>query len=169
MITLSIAATLLVLAAPGYATWIADARIRSGAELIAGGLRQAQGEAIKRNEDVEFILDPTTGTGGWTLNVVSTPAIPLPAGLFIDGVRLTQFTVAPAGNTIVTFSGLGEVRLANADATTPIQQVDITASTGVTGTRDLRVLVGAFRTGIKICDPQWTVIDANDPKACPLP
>lgn len=169
LIALVIAVVLLVLAAPSYGVWVADSRIRAAADSLAGGLRLAQAEAVKRNEDVEFILDPTTNTGGWTLNVVATPATPMQSGTFSEGAGLTQFTVAPAGNTKVTFTGLGTIRANNADASTPFEQVTIGPSTGITGTRDLRVLVGAGRTGIKICDPRWTVINADDPKACPIP
>ena len=169
MIALAIAALLLVLAAPSYAVWVADSRIRSAADLIAGGLRTAQAEAVKRNEDIEFILDPTVDTGGWTLNVVATPATPMPEGTFREGASLTQFAVLPAGNTKVTFTGLGTVRAANADASTPIEQITISPSTGISGARNLRVLVGGLRSGIKICDPQWTLINADDPKACPTP
>jgi len=169
MIALAIAVTLLLLAAPNYATWVADSRIRAAADSIAGGLRLAQAEAVKRNEDIEFILDPTTDTGGWTLNVVATPATAMQSGTFREGASLTQLTVLPAGNTIVTFTGLGTIRATNADASTPFEQVTLAPSTGVTGSRNLRVLVGAGRTGIKICDPQWTIINADDPKACPTP
>jgi len=169
MIALAIAVTLILLAAPSYGVWVADSRIRAAADSLAGGLRLAQAEAVKRNEDIEFILDPTTTTGGWTLNVVATPATAMPAGTFAEGARLTQFTVLPAGNTIVTFTGLGTIRANNADGSTPFDQITIAPATGVAGTRNLRVLVGAGRTGIKICDPQWTVINADDPKACPTP
>lgn len=169
MIAMGIAVTLLVMAAPTYGLWVADSRIRAAADTIAGGLRLAQAEAVKRNEDIEFILDPTTNTGGWTLNVVATPATPMPAGNFAEGASLTQFTVLPAGNNIITFTGLGTIRAANADASVPFEQVTIAPSTGIAGARNLRVLVGGGRSGIKICDPQWTVINANDPKACPTP
>jgi type IV fimbrial biogenesis protein FimT len=169
MIALAIAVTLLVLAAPSYGVWVADSRIRAAADSIAGGLRLAQAEAVKRNEDIEFVLDPTTDTGGWTLSVVATPATAMPEGSFAEGARLTQFTVAPAGGTTVTFTGLGTIRANNADGTAPFEQITIAPSTGVAGTRNLRVLIGAGRTGIKICDPQWTVINADDPKACPTP
>jgi type IV fimbrial biogenesis protein FimT len=169
MIAMAIAVTLLVLAAPTYGVWVADSRIRAAADSLAGGLRLAQAEAVKRNEDIEFILDPPTDTGGWTLNVVATPATPMQAGELREGAPLTQLAVLPAGNTTVTFTGLGVIRANNADASTPIEQVTISPSTGVTGARSLRVLVGAGRTGIKICDPQWTVINADDPKACPTP
>lgn len=167
MISLAIAALLLVLAAPSYAVWVADSRIRAAADSIAGGLRVAQAEAVKRNQDVEFILDPTVDTGGWTLSLVSAPATPMEAGVFNEGARLTQFTVQPAGSTIVTFTGLGNIRPANADASAPFDQVTIAPSTAISGARTLRILVGGARTGIKICDPQWTLINANDPKACP--
>jgi len=168
MISLSIAALLAVLAMPTYSLWIADNQIRNAAESIASGLRYAQGEAIKQNATVEFILDPTTGTGGWTAQVIdrTTCAVlsPLQVGTFREGADKTALTALPAGATTVQFTALGGVALAPCDLSPTLNRVQITSATGVAGTRDLEVLVGNNRTGIKICDPKWP---ANDPKGCP--
>ena len=66
LIGLAIAALLVMLALPSYSVWIADAQIRNAAESIASGLRYAQGQAIARNAAIEFVIDTTAGTGGWT-------------------------------------------------------------------------------------------------------
>jgi hypothetical protein len=63
----------------------------------------------------------------------------------------------------VTFTGLGQIG-PNANGTPALTQVQVATSTGVAGTRNLNVLVGGNRTGIKICDPKWP---ATDPKGCP--
>jgi prepilin-type N-terminal cleavage/methylation domain-containing protein len=106
LVAVAIAALLLVMAAPQYALWIADAHIRSAAESIASGLRWAQAEAIKRNTQVEFILNPTTATGGWDAHVVTDAAgVFVQTGKFADGAGNSQFAVIPAGTTTVTFSG----------------------------------------------------------------
>ncbi len=164
MIALAIAALLAILAMPGYSLWIADGQIRNAAESIASGLRYAQGEAIKQNSQVEFVLDPTTGTGGWIARLVATPLPPLQVGSFREGADRTTLTALPAGTTTVTFTGFGTIAAANADASAPLTQVQVTSANAVAGARNLNVLVGNNRTGIKICDPKWP---AADPKGCP--
>jgi prepilin-type N-terminal cleavage/methylation domain-containing protein len=164
MIALAIAALLAILAMPGYSLWIADGQIRNAAESIAGGMRYAQAEAIKESSQVEFVLDPTTGTGGWIARLVAAPAPPLQVGSFREGADRTTLTPLPAGTTTVTFTGFGTIAPANADASAPLTRIQVTSSTGAAGARNLEVLVGNSRTGIKICDPKWP---AADPKGCP--
>lgn len=159
MIGLAIAGMLLVLAAPNYAAWVADGQIRSAAESIAGGMRIAYGEAVKRNQSVNFILDPTTGSGGWQLVLVSDGST-LRSEVFGEGSKLAAFTATPAGGTTVTFTSLGQID----PATTDMTQVDVTFSGATVNTRPLTVLVGGGRTGIKVCDPHVTV--TTDPRFC---
>jgi type IV fimbrial biogenesis protein FimT len=174
MIGLAIAATLLVLALPSYTVWVADAQIRNAAESIASGLRTSLDQALKRNSRVEFILDPTTGTGGWIARLVEDGST-LQQAKFAEGADkalLTTIAVGGGPATKVTFTSLGGVNATNADGSAVLAQVQIT--TGIAGSRNLNVLVGggasgvagqASRTGIKICDPKWP---ATDPKGCPL-
>jgi type IV fimbrial biogenesis protein FimT len=180
MIGLAIAALLVVLALPSYQVWIADGQIRNGAESIANGLRFAQAQALARNATFEFTLDPTTGTGGWTvqqIDRVTCAAVGTPAQVatFQEGASLAAFLALQAGATTVQFTSLGAFA-APCDGSPILQEVRISSAAGVAGARDLRVLVGggvsgvagqASRAGIKICDPQWTLINPNDPKACP--
>jgi len=170
LIGLGIAALLMVLALPSFALWIADSQIRAAAESIATGLRYAQGEAIKRNSQVAFTIDPTTGTGGWTTTLVMDGST-LQGAAFAEGAGKVKPTAVPLGSTTVTFTGLGQIGPNAVGAT--LTEVDLTSSTGIAGTRDLNVLVGGGasgvagqgnRTGIKICDPKWP---ATDPKGCP--
>jgi len=170
MVALSIAGFLLVMAAPLYAEWVADNQIKNGAQLIADGARQAQAEAIRRNVPIELVLDPTAKTGGWIIQAQGGGTIQ--QAYFMAGADRVAFAVTPAGRNTITFSPLGIIDRPNADATLPFDTVDITST--VSGTRALRVLLGGQtaadkpgRTGIKICDPAWTAIDPNDPKACP--
>jgi type IV fimbrial biogenesis protein FimT len=163
MIGLSLGVILILLAAPNYAIWTADAQIRNATESIAEGMRFAHAEAIKRNTPVEFILDPTTATGKWDVNVVDTVGI-VQTGRFIEAATRAQFAVLPVAATIVTFNGMGAV-VANADATPTLTEVRITHFGTVSGTRPLRVLVGGGRTGIKICDPD-PGIPASSPRFC---
>ncbi len=61
MIGLTIAAILLLLAAPAYRDFIANTNVRNAAENTLAGLRQANAEAVKRNAPVQFSLI----AGGW--------------------------------------------------------------------------------------------------------
>jgi len=171
LIGLAIAALLTVLALPNYSLWVADAQIRSAAESLATGLRYAQAEAVKRNQQVAFTIDPTTGTGGWTATQVIDGAV-LQTATFQEGASLVTFATLPAASTTVTFTGLGQIGPNALGAS--MQEVRLNSSTGLAGVRQLYVLVGGFgasgvagqgnRTGIKICDPKWP---ATDPKGCP--
>ena len=162
MIALAIAATLLLLAAPNFATWNADAQIRAAAESIVSGMRYAQAEAIRRNEPIEFVLNPTTGSGGWTVQQLVGP--PLQVGVFAEGATLAAFATAPAAATITTFNSLGGVNANNADTTVPITRVEVTHSGAISNARNLHILVGGGRTGIKVCDP--AVSDTTSPRFC---
>jgi type IV fimbrial biogenesis protein FimT len=164
LVSMTIGAILLFMAAPSYTQWVSEAQTRAAAESLASGLRMTMAEAVKRNTSVEFVLDPTTKTGGWIVQPPTPPggAIYGSAG-FAEGAPLSTLTVTPGGLTKVTFTGLGTVAPANADATLPFDRVDVATAAGG---RSLRVLVGGTRTGIKICDPLWPV---TDPKGCPNP
>jgi prepilin-type N-terminal cleavage/methylation domain-containing protein len=174
MIGLVIAGLLLVLAMPSYTLWIADAQIRNAAESIASGLRYAQTEAIKRDSQVAFTIDPTTGTGGWTATLVIDGST-LQTGAFREGANMVTFAPIPPASTTVTFTGLGQIGPNAAGAT--MTEIRLDTSTGSAGARKLNVLVGGgasavagqgSRTGIKICDPQANIkFGNNDPKACP--
>lgn len=176
MVALAIGAMLVTLAVPSYTLWVADAQIRAAAESVGSGLRLAQGEAVKRNSQVEFVIDPTTGTGGWRARLVADGST-IEQAYFAEGAARTAFTTLSVGGgpgaTTVTFTGLGGIAAANADASPVLAEIRIATSTGISGTRNLNVLVGggasgvagqATRTGIKICDPKWP---ATDPKGCP--
>lgn len=155
MVALSIAVLLIVLALPGYSAWVADGQITAMAESIASGMRFAYAEAIKENRQMEFVLDPTTTTGGWQVNPVGGAAVRQEN--FAEGSKLAQATVTPAGATTVTFTALGTINATNANASAVLREVAITFSGPVANTRPLTVLVGGGRTGIKICDPSVTV------------
>ena len=56
VVTLAIAAILIVVALPGLSTWMRNARLRTSAELIQNGLRTAQAEALKQGRQTAFAL-----------------------------------------------------------------------------------------------------------------
>lgn len=166
MVALAIAALLVTLAIPSYTAWIADSQIRNAAESLGSGLRFAKSQAIIRNEAVRLVLDPTTGTGGWQVQLDSDGTL-LQTGSFAESASRAQFTVTPAGTTQVTYSALGTVMPANTDASAPMARVRVT----IPSARELDVVFGSgvgfnAGSGVKICDPSGS-LPAGDSRACP--
>ena len=160
MVTLAIAALLVVLALPNYATWLADNQVRNGAQSVAEGLRAAQAAAISRNLNAQFVL----GAGGWNVQTVDPPPQTLQTATFNEGASRATIVGVNAvglGATTVAFNSLGQVIPAN----TNLVQVDVTMPAS-TPSR-LRILVGNGRTGVKLCDVNAPVTVPPDPKACP--
>jgi type IV fimbrial biogenesis protein FimT len=62
LVAIAIVAMVLALAGPSARTWIQNTQIRSGAESILGGIKQARFEAIKRNTTVAFELTDASST-----------------------------------------------------------------------------------------------------------
>ena len=55
-VAMTIAGVLLALGAPAMSGYLQNARLGSAAQAIYGGLQTARAEAVKRNQDVEFVL-----------------------------------------------------------------------------------------------------------------
>jgi len=162
MVTIAIATLLVTLAVPGYTTWIGDSQIRNGAESLGSGLRYAKTQAILRNEPVRLVLDPTTGTGGWRVQLDGAGTT-IQSGTFAESSSRAQFTPIPLAARTVTYTALGLVSPTNTDATAVLTEVQVT----IPGSRELDVYFGGVAgSGIKICDPS-PLLPANDTRACP--
>lgn len=59
MVTITLLALLLGLAAPAFSTWTRNAQVRSVSDTLQSGLRLAQAEAVRRNRQVVFFLTDT--------------------------------------------------------------------------------------------------------------
>ena len=59
LIGIAIIGILLALAAPNFAVWIQNSKIRTAAESIQNGLQLARAEAVRRNAQVRFQLTTT--------------------------------------------------------------------------------------------------------------
>ena len=64
MIPKSILVILMLFALPTYRDFMGNTRIRNTADSLAHGVRLAQVEAIKLNQNVTFEVDPAVG---WTI------------------------------------------------------------------------------------------------------
>lgn len=159
MIAIAIFAILVLLAMPMYSTFIANTQIRTATESILSGIRLAQTEAVKRNGQVEFVLDEAVG---WKVNLIEDNS-ELQKGEFKDGAPKT--TVQPLGKARrVTFNGLGRIMNPNpGDGSAAVAQVDVTTSMSISDPRKLRVVIGSAY-GIKACD---VALPATDPAGCP--
>ena len=154
MIAFSIMAILFGLAMPSFRTWIQNTQIRTATESIQNGLQLARSEAVRLNTDVMLTMNTLSG---WTVQVVGGTLVQRRfAG---EGSANALVRLIPAGATVVTFSGLGRVKV-NADASASLTEVDVTSS--VSGTRPLNVVVGLGGV-IKMCDPAYA---AGTPQAC---
>lgn len=187
LIALSIFAFLIMIAGPQYADFMGNMQIRNGAENTLAGVRLAQTEAVRGNIQGKFVLDPTPGTGGWTVwryndgdGIATDAACPASGAAqwclvqsysWSDGATKTTATTTPVGATTILFNGLGQIASTDlvTNATPPIiTQIDITnTNVAATNRRPLRVAVLATggTSGTKLCDP--AVTDATDPRVCP--
>lgn len=60
MVTISLLALLLGLAAPSFGNWVRSAQVRSASDALQSGLRMAQAEAVRRNRQVVFFRTQST-------------------------------------------------------------------------------------------------------------
>ena len=152
LVTMTVAAILLMLALPSYTEFMRNTRIRGTADSIASGLRLAQTEAIRMNQNVEFIVDPATG---WTVRDPVTPR-DLHTEAFTEGGGQLDVDPSPPGASILTYSPLGQLFLPNnPDATPAMTFVDVRHT--LTPSRPLRVITEALGVGVRVCDPNPAV------------
>ena len=165
MVAITIFALLVVLATPMYTSFMGNSQIRAAGESLLSGIRLAQAEAVRRNTQVAFVLDPATG---WQVSGLDLDgnAQTIQTYAFKEGAAKTNVTPTPAGATTLTYDGLGRIVNPNPDATLPIDHIDITNS-NISSPRDLRIavgLVGGNASGVKLCDP---AVASTEPQACP--
>jgi type IV fimbrial biogenesis protein FimT len=163
-IALAIVSVLVVLSTPAITDFLVNSRIRSSAEAIANGLRQARMEAVKRNTAVQFVL----GANDISIrDCQGDPVCAAPLVVYNETIgdsSNTQRVPTPAGATTVTWSALGVYLPTNPDASLPIQRIDINSPVITTET-PLRVVADpAAGVGIRMCNPKFAL---PDPIGCP--
>jgi len=163
MTAIAIFTILAVMAFPVYTTWIANQQVRTATESVLDGIRVAQGEAIKRNQAVRFVLDASEG---WEVQLVSDDSV-LRESTIREGSPKVAMKVTPAGTTTVVFDGLGRVLDKDQVPLAERVTIDVDSSMSVSDVRKLRVVIdtaAASGAGIRSCDPKLSV---GDPRACP--
>lgn len=151
LIALAIFVVLSAFAVPAYNEMTQNSMIRTATDSIVTGLQTARAEAVKRNEQVQFNF--VTGSE-WAVSVVSDGTV-VGTRKQTDGSS-TNITVATNAAGPYVFDGMGLL-------TTGALTVDV-GNSALTGTRDLRVVVGAGGA-IRSCDP---ALDSggDDPRKC---
>lgn len=156
MVVVVITAILSALAAPSFATMLANHRVRTGADGILAGLQLARAEAVHRNTNVSFNMD---AAGGWTIAVVS-PASTVqkrPSGESGGNIKITSLNDKLA----LTFTSLGAVSGYN--VTNNLTRVTVEPASGQPGAERLQIDVYA-QGQIQMCDLSITA--AGDPRKC---
>lgn len=160
LIGMAILAIAMLFALPTYQQFMGNTRIRNTADSIAQGIKLAQVEAIKRNQNVTFEVDPAVG---WTIRNLAAAAVHVEPFSETAGTILVD--PRPAGAVKLTYSGIGQYIPTNNpdDGSAVITSVRVTSST-LTSPHDLRVTTDPAWGGVRVCDKRFA---AGDPAGCP--
>jgi type IV fimbrial biogenesis protein FimT len=165
LISISIAGLLIYLALPNFTQFFANTNIRTAAETLNNGMKQAQGQAIKLNTPVQFVLDSSALPTKY--QIMDSNNVQLDQAILGVAANAATYVVTPIGATRATFSGLGQIMATNPfDPVTPgsagITRIDVSAP--YSGSVRKLAVVSDVTKGVKLCDPAFAV---PDPKACP--
>ena len=185
MVTISVLAVLLGIAAPLLIDFVRNNKVRAVANTLQNGLRSAQAEAVRRSQQVVFVLTNATPSGN------------TPVAAAVNGRNWAAYTVVPDGSTetmmlldtgvindvgsgvaisgpaVLCFSSLGRLHANSAPGIAsqscalptggPAQPYGVTLTQA---TRSLRVLVNVGGQ-IRMCDPSKTFDATSAPDGCP--
>ncbi|MET3377429.1 type IV fimbrial biogenesis protein FimT [Variovorax boronicumulans] len=187
MITVTLLAILMMLAAPSMMEWVRNSKVRAVSEALQNGLREAQSESLRRSRQVVFALTdskPTADSSAFTAktdgNHWTVRALPSMAGessAFVSSGILTDVGpgVTITGPAVVCFNSVGRLvpnttsafstltggATCSVDAASPpIFDIQLDGAD-----RPLRVLV-ALGGQVRMCDPKKTMSNAH-PDGCP--
>lgn len=188
IVVVAIMALLAGLAMPSMLGWVRNNKIRTVADSLQNGLRQAQTEATRRSRQVVFSLTDGTPTStsytakangsNWAISTVvpadsDTTAAFVEAGILRDvgsNVVITGPVASDSSVTAICFGSIGRL-VANgtpgptsANCKAVAAQYDIAMSDSKTGDRPLRVTV-ALGGQVRMCDPART-LSASQPDGC---
>jgi len=170
MIVMVIGAILISVALPSFTQVIRNNSVGTAAELIQNALRQAEGEAIRRNGEVDFMLtDSTPGAASvnslvaksnglnWAIRMVDSTA----PNRYVNGYNTSQMAegVTYQGPAGVRFNGSGRV-LDLSSAPVGGKQIFRVSRTGAAVAYCVFVTPGG---AVKMCDPSKA---SGDPRAC---
>ena len=179
VVTLVIAAVLLLAGIPSFIDWIRNTQIRTAAESFLSGIQLARTEAVRRNTRVRFQVTDTLTTActlsttgaNWVVSLSDvTGACDITNNADIMQIRPQAEggggTVVSATQATLVFNGLGRL------IPVPSNNVAINMA-GSSGTclaesgslRCLRIIVSPSGQ-VLLCDPDPSLADGN-PARCP--
>lgn len=179
LITLALAALLLAAAVPSVGKWMANARVRSAAEVLQNGLRAAQQEAVRRSRRTVFALTtaapdlgvtPVANGSNWYVRAQPLTGSSETASLVTRHQALAGTGVTVTGPALLCFNSQGQL-LGLAAADTGLNTACGTANPvsytvgHAQAERSLKVLV--YLGGrVLMCDSAKTW-SASQPDGCP--
>ena len=181
MVTITLMALLLGLAAPAFSEWTRNAQVRTVSDTLQNGARLAQTEAMRRNRQMVFFLSNDQGCTATTAAAANGAfwairSVPLLAGETAETVQCGNLSDVAAGinisgPTAICFNSMGR-QVANTNPGAGSATCTLASSgrssydlSSVSGTRPLRVLV-TLGGQVRICDPA-RMLSASDPDGCP--
>lgn len=182
MVTITLFSILMALAVPSMSVWIRNNKVRTVADSLQNGLRQAQTEALRRSRQVVFSLTNSTAPQtsltavadgrNWSINVVKLLTDESDGAFVGSGVLGNVGSdVQIQGPAAVCFNSVG--RLVANSATGVSGSTTCGAATNPTtynvtlagADRPLRVLV-ALGGQVRICDPNRS-LSGGQADGCP--
>ncbi len=179
LVGITVLAVVLSVAAPGYGTYLANARVRAAADAVASGMSAAQAEAMRRSTVIEFLVTsaaPMAANGdapavasarNWMVRAPADATRGLTSAIFLRGSEDTAAAGAPtlenrAGALAIAFTPTGRVMSSAAGVLAAIA-APMVVRVSATGA-DRPLCVYATTTGaVKTCDPK---LAAGDFRAC---
>jgi type IV fimbrial biogenesis protein FimT len=181
MVTITVLAILLALAAPSFSVWLKNSEVRASSDALQNGLRTAQAEALRRSRQTVFSLTndsapqsslTATATGKyWSINTVKIFGEATDIAAFVESgvIGTSGSAVQIAGPASICFSSLGRLvvnsspGVAGSDCTAAnIPAIYNVSTTG--SDRNLRV-VASVGGQVRMCDPSKT-LSATTPDGC---
>ena len=166
MIAIALIGLLLLAGLPAFTTMLSNLRVRAVSDGLLSGIQFARTEALKRNLNMTFQLDPATGIGGgWAVFPTGDIGNVLQSKSAAEGGAV--LVALATGGTEIVFGNLG--RRITPGAATPILGINVsnpeigsceTVSSG--SVRCLRVSV-SIGGETRLCDPKRV---SPDPQAC---
>jgi len=176
MIGIVLAAILLMMGGPSFATWLQNSQIRTMSEAVKDGLQLARAEAVRRNAQVRFELVNSLVAGcalsaagpNWVVSMdgaagscdstnMADAAAPVAPRMIQSrsSAEGSRNAVVNASQSAIVFNGLGRLTPApGADITVDVTNPTGGACSSASGPmRCLRIVVGAAGQ-IRMCDPR---------------
>lgn len=160
IVTMSVVAILATLAIPSFRSLLLNREISASAESVLNGLQIARAEAVRRNTQIQFVLN---GDSTWTVGCVAVTAscpASIQASTLGDGASdKVTVTSTPSDATTAAFNSFGATIPTLSDLTQ--LDFDLPASLlPASEAHPLRVVISTGG-GARLCDPAYSSPDAR--------